>query len=399
MTRILLFIPVFFTALAVADEPVASWRTDIERGRKAISARDYPEAAARFRAALAQAETTPGAESGVLEALRACAQGSRLQGRFEEAEQFLSRAVAETAKRHGETSMDLASVLSELAAVERSRGKRKEALASLEKAIRIREGHPEGKPEELARDVTAAALSQVALADFKSAKEMLNRALAIWATAAAPDSPQLLPVLDALGVIHRDAAEYSAAEPLFLRALMVREAALGPESSELLSTLDSLAYVYFGQKKFSDAEPVYQRLLALWESSAGPEHPMVVLTLDKMAEFYAFQQRYAEAEVAASRALAMRTNVHISSLNQTGRILLMQAKMSQAEDLYRRAIDIGDLAKAPDEVLDPLLRIYAKMLRALDRPQDADAVDKRAKDVLFKKADREGRRPSPVKVP
>jgi hypothetical protein len=67
--------------------------------------------------------------------------------------------------------------------------------------------------------------------------------------------------------------------------------------------------------------------------------------------------------------------------------------------LYHRAIGIGDLAKAPDEVLDPLLRIYAKLLRVENRAREADTVDRRVKDALLRKADREGRRPSPVKLP
>jgi tetratricopeptide (TPR) repeat protein len=269
----------------------------------------------------------------------------------------------------------------------------------LESAVRIRQCHTEGKAEDLARDITGVAILQVALGDAKFAEETLKQALTAWEAAVAPDSPQLLPVLDALGGIYQTNAEYEKAEPLYLRALRLREAVLGPDSSELLSTLDSLAYVYFGQKKFTEAEPVYKRLLALWESNAGLEHPMVALTLDKMAEFYAFQQRYEEAEKAATTALTIRTNAHIASLNQVGRVLLMEAKLREAEDLYHRAIGIGDLAKAPDEVLDPLLRIYAKVLRVENRLREADTVDRRVKDALLRKADREGRRPSPVKLP
>ncbi len=382
-----------------ADGPAGAWKTEIDRGKKAVAAHDYTEAMARFRAALAQAASASDQEGGAFEALRNCATVSRLQGRLEDAEQFLSQAVAPVAKLNGGESLEMASVLSELATVERSRGKRKEALTTLESAVRIRESHPEGKPEEYAKDLTGVATLQVALDDPKSAKETLKRALSAWETAVPPDSVQLLPVLDALAGICRDGAEYDQAELLYLRALMVREAALGPDSSELLSTLDSLAYVYFGEEKYAEAEPVYKRLLALWESSAGPDHPMIALTLDKMAEFYAHQQRYEEAETAASAALAMRAGMHLASLNQTGRVLLMEAKIPEAEDLYRRAIAIGDLAKAPDGEMDPLLRIYAKVLRAVDRPGDADAVDRRVKDALLRKADREGRRPSPVKLP
>jgi hypothetical protein len=361
-------------------------------------ARDYPGAELIYRAALARAEAAAEGESAVIEALRGCSDASRLQGRTAEAEDFLLRAIGLAANKYGETGIEVADLWSQLAGAQRSRAARNEALASLNRAIRIRESQPGGKPEDLARDVTAAALLEAAL-KAKGAKETLIRALTLWGAAAAPDSPQTLPVLDALGVMDRDTAEYADAEPVLLRALQIRESMLGPDASELLATLDSLAYVYFGQKKFAEAEPVYRRLLTLWETSAGPEHPMVALTLDKMAEFYAFQQRYAEAETSATRALSIRTNAEIASLNQTGRVLLMQAKLAEAEDLYRRAIAAGDLVQAQDEALDPLLRVYGKVLRALERPQQADAVEKRAKEALLRKADREGRRPSPVQAP
>ena len=384
--------------LALADEPAPDWKAEIELGKKAIAAHDYRAASERFSAALKLAESSPAEVTGRLEVLRACARASLLQGRLEESEQFLSRAAAAAEKECGESSPELASALSDLAAVQRSRGERKEAITSLEKAVAIRTSLPDGKPEDLAKDLTGLGLLQVATGAGDKAKETLQQALAAWETAAGPDSPQLLPVLDALGGIHRSAAEYADAEPLYLRALAIREASLGPESSELLSSLDSLAYVYFGQQKYAEAEPVYRHLLAMWESSAGPDHPMVALTLDKMAEFYAFQQRYAEAEAAATQALSLRTNQHIASLNQTGRILIMEAKLSEAEDLYHRSIQIGDLAKASDATLDPLLRIEARILRDTDRAPEADALDKRVKDALIRKADREGRRPSPVKL-
>ncbi len=385
--------------LTLADEPAPDWKAQIESGRKAVAAHDYLVASERFTTALKLAEAPPGDITGQLEALRSCARASLLLGRLEQAEQFLSRDAATAGRERGENSPELASALSELAAVQRSRGERKEAIASLEKVVAIRSALPDGKPDDLARDLTGLGLLQSATGDNDKAKATLERALAAWETASGPDSVQLLPVLDALGGIQRSAAEYAEAEPLYLRALAIREAALGPDSSEILATLDSLAYVYFGQQKFAEAEPVYRRLLALWESSAGPDHPMVALTLDKMAEFYAFQQRYTEAEAAASQSLALRTNQYIASLNQTGRILIMEAKIAEAEDLYRRSIQIADLAKAGDAALDPLLRIEARILRDTNHPQEADALDKRVKDALIRKGDREGRRPSPVKLP
>jgi tetratricopeptide (TPR) repeat protein len=205
--------------------------------------------------------------------------------------------------------------------------------------------------------------------------------------------------MEALATAYRDRSQYLEAEPLVLRALRLRETADGPESAEVIAAVDSLAYVEFGLKKFAEAEVLFRRLLALWEANGGPDHPMTALTHDKMAEFFAFQQRYGEAEKSARQALAVRTKLHLASLNQTGRVFLMEAKLAEADDLYHRAVQIGDLAQAPDEALDPLLRVYAKILRELKRDSEADPLELRVKNAILRRADKEGRRPSPVKPP
>jgi hypothetical protein len=76
-----------------------------------------------------------------------------------------------------------------------------------------------------------------------------------------------------------------------------------------------------------------------------------------------------------------------------------KAKMDDAADLYHRTAQIGELAQAPDDVIDPPLRIYATVLRHMQRDDEAAVVEKRVKDALLRKADREGPRPAPVPAP
>jgi hypothetical protein len=57
----------------------------------------------------------------------------------------------------------------------------------------------------------------------------------------------------------------------------------------------------------------------------------------------------ADDSTTGRTALALRAKTYIASLDQTGRVLLMEAKLADAEDLYRRTVQIGDLAKAPDD--------------------------------------------------
>ena len=374
-------------ALLAAD---AEPRTLVDKGKQAFAKQQFVEAADKFKAAADAADGL-----AALDALRLLAAAYRETGNLAEAEKALKRAIE---KAGDPPALKAAAVFEELSGIQRAQGRDDDAASALDNAIKIREANPDSPRTDLARSIAALAMLHQKKGQLVDAAKGLERAIAEW-DAAAPGDPQSLPAIEALAAIHREVAAYADAEPLLLRAVRLREAVSGPDSAEMITAVDSLAYVEFGLRKFSEAEPLYKRLLALWELNGGPDHPMVALTLDKMAEFYAFQQRYAEAGERASAALSLRTRMHVGSLNQTGRVLLMQARIVEAEDLYRRTLQIGDLAKAPDDAMDPVLRIYARILRELKRPDEAAALETRVKDALLRKGEREGRRESPVKLP
>lgn len=285
---------------------------DLSDGKIALAAHEYAKAADKFRAALTTAEE----DAVKLDALTQLAAASRLLGHPEEAEQALKRAAPLAIQLHGDTSLEVAAVLSSLSGAQRAQGRPKDAILSIESALRMRETHPTEKLAEFANDLFSAAALRIELGHGRPAKELSTRALATCEKALPPESPQCLRMLDSLAGLLRGNAEYAEAEPLYVRAMRLREAVDGPDSPELIPTLDSLAYVYFGLSRYSDAEPVYQRLLSLWEISAGPDHPMVALTLEKMVEFYAAQERFAEAEPLAARAVDLRRDALNESLKR-----------------------------------------------------------------------------------
>jgi len=374
------------------------WQRDLAAAREAYAKANYGEAAVRAASAASGAASTAGNEAGELDALRTLVAAQRAGGNFEDALRALGRALEVTAAVDGPRSQRGASLLAEVAAVERAGGHVEAAMEAIQRAIDMREAAPGLRGEDLARDLTTRAMLEMKFKHDLEAAELLTRAVELW-NRSAPGDPQLLPALETLATLYRDTAHYEEAEPLFLQAMRIREAAMGPDSADVIAAVDSLAYCYFGLKRFAEAEAYYKRLLELWEKTAGADHPMRALTFDKMAEFYAFQQRYEEGEKAAQAALDMRGRYYLASLNQTGRLILMQARLNDAEELYRRAIQIGDLAKAPDEVMDPLLRVFGGILKEQNKTEEAAAVEKRWKEALIRKADREGRRPSPVQMP
>jgi len=232
----------------------------------------------------------------------------------------LLQAAPIAARLYGDTSLELASLLSELSGAKRALGKQMEAVLMLESALRMRELQPGERPIDYVSDLLRLAALRTELDGAGAARELWTRAVAACDKSLLPESPQCLAALDALAGSHRDQSEYAEAEPMYLRLLALRQAAFGRDSAELISTLDSLAYVRFGLKRYDDAQTVYERLLALWEASAGRHHPMVALTLDKMAELFAAQERYAEAEPLAARSTAIRIKMLIDSLARSGRI-------------------------------------------------------------------------------
>jgi tetratricopeptide (TPR) repeat protein len=367
----------------------------LEAGKKAYSKQNYSEAVAHLKAAVEVAAAQEG-QPGLLDILRLLSDVHRDSGDLAQAELVLEQA-AEHCGAAEPASLLLAAILEQMAAVQRAQSHAEEALATFGRAIEIRQRRPESPRVDLARDLTAVALL-LAGTDPAKSTERLEQAVREW-DLASPGDPQALPAIEALATAYRDQARYEEAEPLLLRALRLREAVSGPQSPDVISTVDSLAYVEFGLKKLPEAELQYHRLLLLWETNAGPDHPMTALTLDKMAVFYAYQERYVEAENAAAAALEARTKMHLASLNQTGRVLLMQARLADAEDHYRRTMQIGDLARAPEDVLDPILRIYAKILVSLNRDGEAKSLENRIKNAVYRRSEREGLRPSPVKPP
>jgi tetratricopeptide (TPR) repeat protein len=291
---------------------------ELNDGKIALASHDYAKAADKFRAAVAGAEE----EATKVEALTQLAAASRLLGHPDEAEQALKQAAPLGIKLHGDTSLEVAAILSGLSGAQRALGKRKDAILSIESALRMREIHPTEKLLDFANDLFSAARIRIDLEDTRLARDLLTRALGTCEKALPPESPQCLRMLDELAGILRLRLEYAEAETLYVRALRLREAVDGPDAPDLIPTIDSLAYVYFGLGRYEDAEPMYRRLLSLWETSAGPDHPMVALTLDKMAEFYAAQERYAEAETLIVRATTIRTSALIDSLKRGGRVFL-----------------------------------------------------------------------------
>ena len=166
-------------------------------------------------------------ESHTLEELRRAAAASRLQDDPAAAEQSLLEAAPIAARLYGDTSLELASLLSELSGVKRALGKRTDAVLALESVLRMRELQPFQQPMDYVTDLLKLASLRAEMDEAKAARELWTRAIAACDSSLPPESPQCLAALEALAGSMRDESEYAEAEPLYLRSLALRQAAFG----------------------------------------------------------------------------------------------------------------------------------------------------------------------------
>jgi tetratricopeptide (TPR) repeat protein len=97
----------------------------------------------------------------------------------------------------------------------------------------------------VAREQTARVLARVgqyheARAAYVTARELLQRALAIQEAIYGPEHPEVAGTLGNLGIVQRQLGEFEAARASLQRALAIKEAVYGPEHPEVAGTLGNL---------------------------------------------------------------------------------------------------------------------------------------------------------------
>jgi tetratricopeptide (TPR) repeat protein len=206
--------------------------------------------------------------------------------------------------------------------------------------------------------------------------------------------PEGARLLNHTGSYLHERGRYTEAEPLFERALGMREKALDPEHPEVAASLNDLAGLYRAQGQYAKAEPLYQRALAIREKALGPNNPDVAEGLNDLAVLYYNQGRYAQAEPLYERSLVILKKAlgpeHLNvatSLNNLAGLYDNQCQYAKAEPLCERSLAILENSLGPEHPnVATSLENYALCLRGIDRSQEAELLESRAKAIRAKTA-------------
>jgi tetratricopeptide (TPR) repeat protein len=114
------------------------------------------------------------------------------------------------------------------------------------------------------------------------AELLMRRALEIWERTLGPRHPHVATALNNLAQLLQATVRQWDAEPMMRRALAIDEAAFGPEHPHVARDLNNLALFLQDTSRRSEAEPLMRRALALFETILGPGHPSTQTVRDNL---------------------------------------------------------------------------------------------------------------------
>jgi serine/threonine-protein kinase len=285
----------------------------------------------------------------------------QFRGEWEEAEELFRRALELRLALYGETHLDVADSLNNLAALlgERRRPGDRAAIEELDlRALEIR------------RRLLGPRHLEVA--------QSLNNLAVFYYGRDGPGDPE-------------------QAEGLYRQALAIRRDQLPPRHPSIANTESNLANVLQELGRFDEAEVLFRSAVDSWSASLGPEHPRVATGLFGLYGLLRERGRLREAEEALRRSraidLAALPGDHPYLADEAlalGRLVLEQGRAEEAEPLLREALDrarrVGD---EPARGV-PALHALGRCLLELGRAEEASRRVAEARRAHDQAAERSG---------
>lgn len=159
----------------------------------------------------------------------------------------------------------------------------------------------------------------------------------------------------------------------------------------------------YSLQQYADAELKFAAALRLIEKWARPEcmsqfseqeqheiNEKLSKSLNNMAALYHTQGKYAMAKDLYERCLDLKFKLHGEDhlevaviLHNLGALHCAKRQYGLAEPLYKRSLEIREKALGTDHPhLVTLLNNYALLLKRVNRPEEANALESRAKAIL-----------------
>jgi tetratricopeptide (TPR) repeat protein len=337
----------------------------------------------------AAAAPSPQTTLDVVYAMWQLGQTKRANGDLPGAHAVLQQAVALAEQPPvGPVHPRLAQAMRDLGRVLQMRGRYDEADATLQRTLTMQEQMLGPNHNDVSATLIYMGESCLAQGNYRRAKKVLIRAVAIAELHVVPDQhpDKLLGALHYLCCVYLRVGEYGRAQPIAERQLALDEQFKGPDHPEVGAALSNVAACLQGQGKLSEALTMYERVLAIDERVHGPNHTEVAASLINLGALYLEQGDHRRAQGVLERALAIRERAlgpqHLSvaaTLEHLSNCCHAAGDLAQAKTLNERALVIYNTQLGrthPQTAI--VLRHLAALATQAGRPRHAAALTERA---------------------
>ena len=264
-------------------------------------------------------------------------------------------AVAGHAERLGIAGEQVSWLLDRASTYLRERGQYRQAKPLAERGLAIAEATAGPDDPQVAWRFDELGRVLRELGDLPGAREQFERALAIGEAALGPDHPDVTTWRGNLGGVLRALGDLPGAREQFERALAAGEAALGPDDPEVAIRRSNLGSVLRDLGDLPGAREQFERALAIGEAALGPDHPSVGIrrnnlgnVLQHLGDLPGAREQYERALAISEAALGPdHPDVAIRRGN-LGSVLQDLGDLPGAREQLERALAISEAALGPD---------------------------------------------------
>ena len=330
----------------LADQPTVQATMMDVMGQVYRNQGRYDEAQALLERALTIRQETLGpAHEDIAESLTSLGILLHYQGRFDAAAPRYRAALAMRQELLGEQHEDVASALNNLGTLFHHQGKLDSAETYYRQALASRQALGQEATAEGAVNLSNVAMVRKYRGDYAAADSLLRRALAIQRSVLGDQHPELANTLNNLGTTLVARNDLGDAEKSLREALAIRRTVLPTTHPQIASSLNNLAAVLERQGKLSEAESFYRESLALKRQILDDAHPSVATSLNNLGLVLQAQGKLTEAQPMLEESLALRKQVHgarhprvATALNNLAALFHDRQAWIRAEALYREAL-------------------------------------------------------------
>jgi tetratricopeptide (TPR) repeat protein len=233
-------------------------------------------------------------------------------------------------------------------------------------------------------------------AHFEIARNMYQAAYEAFDITLGMDDPQTIRSAREMAYMLSIEGNLALSETLQRRVLAARERVLGPEHPDTLSSMDDLANVLMKQPRFEEAYTIKLKALKIRERVFGVDHQITQSSMGAISLDLLVKGKYKEAEAMLLKENAARSGDtgtdfddewcrHMRSLGVKARFY---GKLEDAEALFRKVLVVLQKAvnkgTGSQEQLIEIVYDLARVLKMQEQYTEAEALYRQALDGYIK---------------